>query len=87
MPFGLRTPEAKETRIRWGSRSPMVRGNFEGEGHPIVKYRDTLWLSVQKWLNQARYLLGLDGPKESRVRWAQIPMGRGNFKREMGGPF
>ena len=25
-----------------GSRSPMGRGNFEGKGRPIVKYRDAL---------------------------------------------
>jgi len=25
-----------------GVHTPMGRGNFEGEGRPIVKYRDTL---------------------------------------------
>jgi len=32
----------REPFIRWGSRSPMGRGNFFGvKGRPIVKYRDT----------------------------------------------
>jgi len=33
----------KEPRIRWGSRYPIRKGNFEeGKRRPIVKYRDTL---------------------------------------------
>ena len=28
------------TMYETGSRSPMGRGNFEGEGRPILKYRD-----------------------------------------------
>jgi len=37
----------------------MGMGNFEGgKGRPIVKYKDTLWSSVQKWLNQLRSRLG-----------------------------
>jgi len=46
----------KEPCIRWGFRSPMARGKFEG--HPIVKHRDTLRSSVQKWLNLTRCCLG-----------------------------
>jgi len=56
----------KEPCIRWGSRSPMGRGNFEGgKGRPIVKYRDSLQSSVQKWPNRSRCRLGCG------LRWAQ----------------
>jgi len=49
----------REPCIRWGSRSPMERGNFEGgKGRPIVKYRDTLWTFVQKQLIWSRCRLG-----------------------------
>jgi len=42
-----------EPCIRWESRSPMGRGKFWGKnGRPIVKYRDTLWSSVQRRLNR-----------------------------------
>ena len=42
-----------EPCIRWGSRSPIERGNFEeGKRRPTVKYRDTLRSSVQKLLNR-----------------------------------
>jgi len=45
----------REPCTRWGSRSPMGKGKiFMGEGLPIVKFRDTLSSSVQKWLNQSR---------------------------------
>jgi len=50
----------------------MGRGNFEGvKGHPIVKYRDILRSSVQKWLNRPRCRLGcgLRWAKESCVGW------------------
>ena len=44
MPFGLRTGQPggpEEPYIRWRSKSPMGRGNFEaGKGRPIVKYRE-----------------------------------------------
>jgi len=43
----------------------MGRGNFEGvNGRAIVKYRETLHSSVQKWLNDrdAIWVVGLDGP-------------------------
>jgi len=59
---------AKEPRIRWESRSPMGRGNFEGaKGHLIVKYRDTLRSSVQKTAESIEMPSGL---------WAR--MGRRN---------
>jgi len=37
----------------------MERGNFDGEWHPIVKYRDTLRSSVQKQLKRSGCCLGL----------------------------
>jgi len=37
-----------------GPDPPMERGNFEGKGRSIVKYRDTMRSSVQKWLNRSR---------------------------------
>ena len=51
MPFGLRT----RVGPRDGSPDPpMGMDNFEGEGAPIVKYRDTLRSSVQKRPNRSR---------------------------------
>jgi len=50
MPFGLRThlgPGNHDT----GTDHPWEEAIFEREGHPIVKYRDTLQLSLQKRLN------------------------------------
>jgi len=48
-----------EPCIRWGPDLPVGRDNFEeGKGRPIVKYRDTLWSSVQKRLNRLRFRLG-----------------------------
>jgi len=59
----------KEPCIRWGSRSPMERGNFkEGRGGPLVKYRDTLWLTAQKRLNRSSCRLGFG------LGWAQGSM-------------
>jgi len=44
----------------------MGRGNFDGgKVRPIVKYRDTLRSSVQKWLKRSRCCLGCG------LRWAQ----------------
>jgi len=48
-----------------GIHIPMERGNFEGEGKPIVKYRNTLQSSVQKWLNRSRCRFGCG------IGWAQ----------------
>jgi len=62
----------KTTCIRWGSRSPTGRGNFEGQkGRPIVKHRNTLQWAVQKRLNWSRCHLGcgLGRAKESCARW------------------
>jgi len=67
MLFELSTRVGPENHVLDGGPDPpMGRGNFEGgKGRPIVKYRDTVRSSVQKWLNQQRYRL-LCG-----LRWAQ----------------
>ena len=58
--------EPKEPCIRWGSTSPMGKGNFEeGKGCPILNYRDTLWSPVRKRLNRPRCRL------RSGLGWAQ----------------
>ena len=49
MPFGLWAWMGPKNHVlERGSRSPRRKGN------PIVKYRDTLWSSVQKRLNRSR---------------------------------
>jgi len=67
MPFGLETWVGPMNRVLdGGSDPPMGRGNFEGgKGRPIVKYRDTLQSSAQKWLNRLRFHLGCG------LGWAQ----------------
>jgi len=35
--------QSKEPYIGWGPDALMLRGNFEGKGWPIVKYKDMLW--------------------------------------------
>jgi len=52
--------------IRWGP-DPHGKGQFfkGGKGHPIVKQRNTLRSSAQKWMNQLRCRLGC------RLGWAQ----------------
>ena len=49
MPFKLRTPVGPRNHVLDGGlRSPTGRGNFDGaKGRPIIKYRDTLWSSLQ----------------------------------------
>jgi len=76
MPFGLRTLVSPRTHV--------LHGQFwGGNARTIVKYRDTLWSSVQKRLNGWRYRLGygLAWAKESFVRWwsRSPPMERGNY--------
>jgi len=51
--------------LHGGPDLPTGRGNFEGGGRPVVKYRDTLRLTVQKRLNRSRYRLGYG------LGWAQ----------------
>jgi len=58
MPFGLKTGGLREPCIRWGP-VPRGKGQFiEGKGRPLVKYRNTLRSSVQKWLKRSRCRLG-----------------------------
>ena len=54
LPFGLRTWVGPENHVLDGGPDPpMGRDKFWGEnGRPIVKYRDTLRSSVQRWLNR-----------------------------------
>ena len=56
MPFGLRTWVGPRNHVLDGGPDlPIGRGTFKGEGRPIVKYRDVLWLAVQKRLNSLRF--------------------------------
>jgi len=54
LPFGLRTWVSPGNHVLDGGPDPpMGRGKFLGEnGRPIVRYRDTLRSSVQRWLNR-----------------------------------
>jgi len=54
LPFGLRTWVGPGNHVLdWGPDPPMGRGKFLGENErPIVKYRDTLRSSVQRWRNR-----------------------------------
>jgi len=52
MPFGLSTQVGSGNHVLDGDPDPsMGSGNFEGKRGRAVKYRDTLWSSVQKRLN------------------------------------
>jgi len=54
MPFGLSTWVGLGNHVLDGSSDRPWKGAIftgEGEGHPIVKYRDTLQSSVQKQVN------------------------------------
>jgi len=42
MPFGLWARMDPRNHVLDGVQIPMRMGNFEGEGWPIVKYRDAL---------------------------------------------
>jgi len=62
----------REPCIRWGSRSPHGKRQFwGGKWHPIVKYRDTLWSSIERCLNLSRCRLGwgLGKSREPCIRW------------------
>jgi len=52
-----------------------------GKGRPIVKYRDTLQLSVQKWLKRLRCHLGcgLGWAQGILLDGVQIAHGKGQF--------
>jgi len=75
----------REPCIRWQSRSPMGRGNFDREKkRPVVnvKYRDTLQSSVQEWLNRLRCRSGCGlGWPQGIMCWmgVQIPHAKGQF--------
>jgi len=80
MPFGLSTRVGPGNHILHAGRDPTWEGAiFRGrKGRPTVKYRDTLWSCVQKWLNRSRCRLGcglgwaqgivLDGGPDPRMR-------------------
>ena len=70
-----------------GVQIPHGKGQFEGEGRPIVKYRDTVRSSVQKKrLNRrrCRLVMGSHGPKESSVRWGSDILWKGVILRGNG---
>jgi len=57
--FGLRTWVGPENHVLDGGPDLRWEGAILwGKGHPIVKYRDILWPSVQKRLNWSRCWLG-----------------------------
>jgi len=57
--FGLKTLVPEGTMYQMGVQIPLGKGQFiEGKGHPIVKNRNTLRSSVQKWLKRSRCRLG-----------------------------
>ena len=59
MSFGLRTRVCPVNHMLDGGSDPQWQvAILRGKGRPIVKYRDTLWSSVQKHLNRSRYHLG-----------------------------
>jgi len=61
MPFGLRTVVGLGNHVLDGGPDPPMEGAIlrgAGKGHPIVKYRDTLRSSLQRWLNRSRCHLG-----------------------------
>ena len=49
--------EPKKPRVRWGSDSPIRRGNFEVKGMPRHRRHSTA-RAVQKPLNRSRFRLG-----------------------------
>jgi len=61
----------KEPCIRWASRSCLGMGNFEGEGRPIVKYRDTQPWAVQNgWADRyVVWVVDSGRPKEECVNY------------------
>jgi len=59
MPFELRTQVGPRNHVLDSSpHAAYGKGQFEGEGRPIVKYRHTPQSSVQKRLNGSRCHLG-----------------------------
>ena len=70
MPFGLRTVVGPRNHALDWSSYRHEKGQFWGKGEPIVKYRDILPWTVQKWLNRSVCRLVVDsaGPKEAQVQ-------------------
>jgi len=60
MPFGLRTRVCPGNHVLDGGPDPPWEEAITGgeNGRPIVKYRDTLWSSVQNQFNESRCCLG-----------------------------
>ena len=57
MPFGLRTQVGPGNHVLDkgpGPNPPWEGAILRGEGRPIVKYRNTVWSSLQKRLNRSR---------------------------------
>jgi len=61
---------SKKPSIRWGPDLPMWRDNFEREGHPVVKYRDSLSWAVQQVLSSS---------------WNGRPFGDNRYEPKIGG--
>jgi len=82
MLFGLRTRVGPGNYVLHGSRSPMGRGNFEGERGVPLQSIGTLCSHLSKngtTNRDAVWVVGSDGPKKSRVRWGPDPHGKGQF--------
>ena len=82
MPFGSWALVGSRTHALDGVQIPVEKGQFSGEGLPIVKYyRDCLPFAVQKRLNRSiemsfGMLIRVD-LKEPRIRWGSDPHGKG----------
>jgi len=77
----------REPCIRWGPDPHGKEQFLGGKGRPIVKYRDTMRSSVQKRpLNRSRciWVVGLDRPKESCIRWGPDHPWEGTILRRKG---
>ena len=86
MPFELRTLVGPRNHVIDGGPVLLWEGAIlRGEGSSIVKYRDTLQSSLQRWLNRLRCPLGC-GLRwaQSRVRWTPDPPWEGVILRGKG---
>jgi len=55
-------------RVLDGGPDPPWEGAIlRGKRHPVVKYRDTLWSSVQRQLKRSRYRLGCGLERAQRI--------------------
>ena len=80
MPFGLRTRGPREPCVRWGPGAPWEEAILRGKERPIINYRDTTGICAKTADRDAIWVVDLDGPKESCIRWGpDPPMGRGSF--------